>query len=243
MRLLNATLLVRRAAVHPVTALLGEHRRAVSLVADPEPIQLAEFNVTLPEARFLNVTVALNASIEGGYVSVYAKPCTIEIGPHFILKEAKPATPAVPVGRKVPILVTYWNNYLPGEPNTVTAFLELRLANTTHSTLVFDAFNFTPGVTETKLIEVPLPKTVALGPTTPFADASATLSLGATADSFAPDNDAQFTIRILNTSSWVTWILLGAAAVMILAVAAILAGARASRSAAALAARSPFLEE
>jgi hypothetical protein len=240
---LNTTLVLKRFSVHPASTLLGEYRKAVSITTQgPTVVQLAEFNVTLPESRFMNVSIALNTSLGDDYIVVTTLPLKIDIGPHFVLKEARLETPAVPVGSKITVVVTSWNNYLPGEPTMVTTFLELKIANSTQSTIIFDAFNFTPGATDARRVDVSMPKSVALSPTTPYADADAVLTLGATADSFAGDNSAQFTVRVLNASSWVTWLLLLVAAAMIILFVVLLVGARASRVASAVSARSPFLE-
>ncbi|MEM3944377.1 MAG: hypothetical protein QXJ59_09855, partial [Thermofilaceae archaeon] len=165
------------------------------------------FNVTTPWARFIQVNVT------GLFpLPIFTRNASyvFEIPPHFVVKGGSAKQAAVRPGDKVGIEVVAWSNKLPGEEWSLYFILDIagKVATT------MKAVEVQPGTARYETYTL-LPS-VETGIWEPMKAVNMTLTANAAPDAYAGDNMVYAQFYVLNTTSWLFWLLVLTAIILVL---------------------------
>jgi hypothetical protein len=167
-------------------------------------------NVTIGNTTLMNTTII---SSDKGDIVVKFRGYNFKLPPHIIVKGIDQNT-LLPIrlGDNMSISMRVWTNYLPGEGSRAVILLGFRMQDNT--TLVGISSAPVPPIhdgeqTIKALILVPSDLKYNFSWFEPYKKFTAIFTVAQTPDSYPYDNFAKADITVLNTDSFVTWLLIG----------------------------------
>ncbi|MEZ0345329.1 MAG: carboxypeptidase-like regulatory domain-containing protein, partial [Infirmifilum sp.] len=192
-----------------LTVIMPGEQPQKSILLDKELAELRKgmqfvVNFTLPRCRRL----VLNVSMP---MSSYNGSTTPEIPAHIIVDKYDLLTPAVKKGDPAKVKVKVWTNAWENE--TPSFIPVVTLADKTYRGKMVD---LKPGTNEA-VVEIPTTD-VSINVLAPAAAFNTTTYLSGAPDAWSEDNYVKSDIVVMNTGSWVFWILAGIAVIIVLAI-------------------------
>ena len=174
-------------------------------------VVLATLNITVPKTRYITVNITLPA-IEDLVGPGANRSLVLEVPPHFIVERSAVKANVVRIGDKVLIEVRAWSNARSEEMPSVRPLISFAEA----PMVPLKPIDIEPGERDYR-VEVRVPE-IEFRFYEPVRTVNVTALWQATPDAYAGDNKMSGKVTVLNTGSWVFWLLVAGGIIMLLII-------------------------